>query len=120
MKDRIRIMLGSREIVKRYIGSRLVWEAVKKTTERLLLTIRVSRLEQQVYYLTIYTSIHNTSTVVVCNKIQADNKPPMNLGDGYPATVSDTAVRLWVSKPDQQKRVEDYLSGATIVKLYEE
>lgn len=26
MKDRVRIMLGSREIVKRYIGDRLVWE----------------------------------------------------------------------------------------------
>ena len=25
MKDRVRIMLGSREIVKRYIGDRLVW-----------------------------------------------------------------------------------------------
>lgn len=113
-------MLGNQEIVKRYIGSRLVWEAVKKTTERLLLTIRVSRLEQQVYYLTIYTNTHNTSTVVVCNKIQADNKPPMNLGDRYPATVSDTAVRLWVSKSDQQKRVEDYLSNATVIKFYGE
>ena len=28
MKDRVRIMLGSREIVKRYIGDRLVWESV--------------------------------------------------------------------------------------------
>lgn len=27
MKDRVRIILGSREIVKRYIGDRLVWES---------------------------------------------------------------------------------------------
>lgn len=27
MRDRVRIMLGSREIVKRYIGDRLVWES---------------------------------------------------------------------------------------------
>ncbi|CJY64126.1 MULTISPECIES: hypothetical protein [Streptococcus] len=27
MRDRVRIMLGSREIVKRYIGDRLVWSS---------------------------------------------------------------------------------------------
>ena len=32
MKDRVRIMLGSREIVKRYIGDRLVWESLKSVT----------------------------------------------------------------------------------------
>ena len=28
MRDRVRIMLGNREIVKRYIGDRLVWEQI--------------------------------------------------------------------------------------------
>ena len=32
MKDRIRIMLGDQEIVKRYIGDRLVWESLKSVT----------------------------------------------------------------------------------------
>lgn len=32
MRDRVSIMLGSREIVKRYIGDRLVWEGLKSVT----------------------------------------------------------------------------------------
>ncbi len=32
MKDRVRIMLGNQEIVKRYIGDRLVWEGLKSVT----------------------------------------------------------------------------------------
>lgn len=32
MRDRVRIMLGNREIVKRYIGDKLVWESLKSVT----------------------------------------------------------------------------------------
>ena len=32
MRDRVRIMLGNQEIVKRYIGDRLVWEGLKSVT----------------------------------------------------------------------------------------
>ena len=32
MRDRVRIMLGNREIAKRYIGDRLVWESLKSVT----------------------------------------------------------------------------------------
>lgn len=32
MRDRVRIMLGNQEIVKRYIGDRLVRESLKSVT----------------------------------------------------------------------------------------
>ena len=32
MRDRVKIMLGNQEIVKRYIGDRLVWESLKSVT----------------------------------------------------------------------------------------
>ena len=79
MKDRVRIMLGNQEIVKRYIGSRLVWEAVKKTTERLLLKIMQKKSLSSPPLLIIYTTNKNTPAVLTPNKIQADDKQPINL-----------------------------------------
>ena len=119
MKDRARIMLGDQEIVKRYIGSRLVWEAVKKTTERLLLTMRARKLSGFSVVLTIYTNNKNTPTFLTPKEIQADNKPPINF-DYRPTNVKENEVVLFFQTQDERKRVENYVSGATIIKLYGE
>jgi hypothetical protein len=120
MKDRVRIMLGNQEIVKRYIGSRLVWEAVKKTTERLLLTIRARKLWGSSSVLIINTSNTNTPTILKPKKIQADNKPPINLESLLVTNVKETGVVLIFATEDKKKRVENYVSGATIIKFYGE
>lgn len=36
MKERVRIMLGNQEIVKRYLGNRLLWNSVPELFETLL------------------------------------------------------------------------------------
>ena len=120
MKDRVRIMLGNQEIVKRYIGSRLVWEAVKKTTERLLLTMRARKLFGFSVVLTIYTSNKNTPTLLTPKKIQADNKPPINSDSLIATNVKETEVVLIFKTEEKRKRVENYVLGATIIKFYGE
>ena len=79
MKDRIRIMLGNQEIVKRYIGDRLVWSGGGE----ILLTIEPSGSAG--YKATISFSLENT--VITPNNfdykqiksMQADDKPPLSL-----------------------------------------
>ena len=119
MRDRAKIIVNNREVGKRYLGSRLVWEAVKKTTERLLRTIRVRSLFGFSLVLTIYTSDKNTPTLLNFIKIQADNKPPIVL-DIKVANVKENEVVLFLKNEDERKRVENYVRGATVVKFYGE
>ena len=79
MKDRTRIMLGDQEIVKRYIGDRLVWSGGGE----ILLTIEPSGSSG--YKATISFSLKNT--LIIPNNfdykqiksMQADDRPPLSL-----------------------------------------
>ncbi len=121
MAERLKIMIGTKEVAKRFVGSKLVWEAVQKTTERLLLTVRVKALNGFSVMITINTYDKNTPMPLIPKKIQADNKPPLNFDSFVLVNVkTDAVVMIFSYSEDARKRVEDYLSGATIVKFYGE
>lgn len=120
MKDRVRIMLGDQEIVKRYIGSRLVWEAVKKTTERLLLKIMQKKSLSAPPLLIIYTTNKNTPALLTPNKIQADDKQPINLDSSIALNVkADKLVLIFINNTSADL-VKNYISNATVIKFYGE
>jgi hypothetical protein len=119
MKDRVRIMLGNQEIVKRYIGSRLVWEAVKKTTERLLLKIMQKKSLSSPPLLIIYTTNKNTPAVLTPNKIQADDKQPINLDSPIVNVKADKLVLIFINNTSADL-VKNYISNATVIKFYGE
>lgn len=118
MAERLKIMIGNREVAKRYVGSKLVWEAVKKTTERLLLTIKVGKIDIDTSTLTIDTINKNKPAILKLEKIQADNKLPIILDTVIVANVTENQVDLFSQDIDTIQRIENYLSGATIIKFY--
>lgn len=87
MKDRVRIMLGSREIVKRYIGSRLVWESVVDLSK--FRVVVMENIECEIYGL--WVRFYGTDTNKVgwrsnFKYIQIQNEEPLNITGAYEKT----------------------------------
>ena len=87
MKDRVRIMLGSREIVKRYIGDRLVWESVVDLSK--FRVVVMENIECEIYGL--WVRFYGTDTNKVgwrsnFKYIQIQNEEPLNITGAYEKT----------------------------------
>lgn len=118
MKDRIRIMLGNQEIVKRYIGDRLVWSGGGE----ILLTIEPSGSAG--YKATISFSLENT--VITPNNfdykqiksMQADDKPPLSLPEiSYLYNEGNYFEIAFVGDDSIGEKIEKYTKKAKIIKF---
>ena len=118
MKDRIRIMLGNQEIVKRYIGDRLVWSGGGE----ILLTIEPSGSSG--FKATISFSLKNT--VITPNNfdykqikyMQADDKPPLSLPEiSYLYNEGKYFEIAFVGDDSIGEKIEKYTKKAKIIKF---
>lgn len=118
MKDRTRIMLGDQEIVKRYIGSRLVWSGGGE----ILLTIEPTGSSG--FKATISFSLENT--VITPNNfdykqiksMQADDKPPLSLPEiSYLYNEGKYFEIAFVGDDSIGEKIEKYTKKAKIIKF---
>ena len=118
MKDRVRIMLGNQEIVKRYIGSSLVWSGEGE----ILLAIEPSG--SSAYKATISFSLKNA--LIIPNNfdykqiksIQADDKPPLSLPEiSYLYNEGKYFEIAFVGDDSIGEKIEKYTKKAKIIKF---
>lgn len=92
MRDRVRIMLGSREIVKRYIGDRLVWEGLKSVTIKDVTLSFFKNYSLFVYKKDIKTTLENKKITKV--RIGASEFPLITTDSPY---ISDNSYTFHLS-----------------------
>ena len=118
MKDRVRIMLGNQEIVKRYIGSSLVWSGEGE----ILLAIEPS--DSSAYKATISFSLKNA--LIIPNNfdykqiksIQADDKPPLSLPEiSYFYNEREYFEITFVGDNSIGRKIEGYVIKAKKIKF---
>lgn len=118
MKDRIRIMLGNQEIVKRYIGSRLVWSGGGE------ILLEIEPYNSSSYKATISFSLKNTLIIPKnfdykqIKSMQADDKPLLSLpgisylyNDGYYFEIT------FVGDDSIGEKIEKYTKNAKKIKF---
>ena len=84
MRDRVRIMLGNREIVKRYIGDKLVWESLKSLKSVTIKNVSLSFCEGYSIWVSnrdIKTTLGNKKITKV--RIGASEFPLITTGSTY-------------------------------------
>lgn len=120
MRDRAKILVGNREVAKRYIGSRLVWE----NNSSLILEFEY---KSSIYFLgemsiTAKDYIANTQNASLTDikYIQSDKKTPLSLSVFEYININgkDLNFKFKSSNDAIYNNIKKYLDGAVTIKFY--
>ena len=120
MRDRAKILVGNREVAKRYIGSSLVWE----NNSSLILEFEY---KSSIYFLgemsiTAKDYIANTQNASLTDikYIQSDKKTPLSLSVFEYININgkDLNFKFKSSNDAIYNNIKKYLDGAVIIKFY--
>ena len=120
MRDRAKILVGNREVAKRYIGSRLVWE----NNSSLILEFEY---KSSIYFLgemsiTAKDYIVNTQNASLTDikYIQSDKKTPLSLSVFEYININgkDLNFKFKSSNDAIYNNIKKYLDGAVTIKFY--
>jgi len=120
MRDRAKILVGNREVAKRYIGSRLVWE----NNSSLILEFEY---KNSIYFLgemsiTAKDYIVNTQNASLTDikYIQSDKKTPLSLSVFEYININgkDLNFKFKSSNDAIYNNIKKYLDGAVTIKFY--
>ena len=120
MRDRTKILVGDREVAKRYIGSTLVWE----NNSSLILEFEY---KSSIYFLgemsiTAKDYIVNTQNASLTDikYIQSDKKTPLSLSVFEYININgkDLNFKFKSSNDAIYNNIKKYLDGAVTIKFY--
>ena len=120
MRERAKILVGSREVAKRYIGNRLVWE----NNSSLILEFEY---KSSIYFLgemsiTAKDYIVNTQNASLTDikYIQSDKKTPLSLSVFEYININgkDLNFKFKSSNDAIYNNIKKYLDGAVTIKFY--
>lgn len=120
MRDRAKIFVGDREVAKRYIGSRLVWE----NNSSLILEFEY---KSSIYFLgemsiTAKDYIVNTQNASLTDikYIQSDKKTPLSLSVFEYININgkDLNFKFKSSNDAIYNNIKKYLDGTVTIKFY--
>lgn len=120
MRDRAKILVGNREVAKRYIGSSLVWE----NNSSLILEFEY---KSSIYFLgemsiTAKDYIVNTQNASLTDikYIQSDKKTPLSLSVFEYININgkDLNFKFKSSNDAIYNNIKKYLDGAVTIKFY--
>ena len=120
MRDRAKILVGNREVAKRYIGDRLVWE----NNSSLILEFEY---KSSIYFLgemsiTAKDYIVNTQNASLTDikYIQSDKKTPLSLSVFEYININgkDLNFKFKSSNDAIYNNIKKYLDGAVTIKFY--
>ncbi len=120
MRDRAKILVGNREVAKRYIGNSLVWE----NNSSLILEFKY---KSSIYFLgemsiTAKDYIVNTQNASLTDikYIQSDKKTPLSLSVFEYININgkDLNFKFKSSNDAIYNNIKKYLDGAVTIKFY--
>ena len=120
MRDRAKILVGNREVAKRYIGSSLVWE----NNSSLILEFEY---KSSIYFLgemsiTAKDYIVNTQNASLTDikYIQSDKKTPLSLSVFEYININgkDLNFKFKSSNDSIYNNIKKYIDGAVTIKFY--